>query len=104
MKIKSVFALFFIALLFLFSCGSGSKENKSIPLTSEGNYKKHCVACHGTDGNMGAAGAKKLPESGMSPQERENIISTGKGNMPSFKNKLGSEEIKALAEYTLTLK
>jgi mono/diheme cytochrome c family protein len=53
---------------------------------------------------MGIAGAKKLPESTLALEEREAIITNGKGTMPAFKNQLDAASIKAVAEYTLTLK
>lgn len=67
-------------------------------------YTTHCTACHGADGNMGVAGAKKIPESVLTLEERIELITHGKKTMPAFKEKLTTEEIKRLAEYTLTLK
>ena len=67
-------------------------------------YSSKCTACHGADGNMGIAGAKKLPESTLALEEREAIITIGKGTMPAFKNQLDAASIKVVAEYTLTLK
>lgn len=99
--------LLFLFIVLLFACGV--KENKqstvktSAQLTGKENFNNHCIACHGSDGNMGVAGAKKLPTSVLTQQEREDIISAGKGNMPAFKDKLSIEEINKVAEYTLTL-
>lgn len=67
-------------------------------------YNESCKPCHGADGNMGVAGAKKLPLSTLNQEEREGIIKNGKGTMPSFDAQLTDEEIKKVAEYTLTLK
>ena len=101
------FLIFFLFYLFL-SCNSSTKKEtvpkNSSNLTGQESYVKNCSACHGNDGNMGLAGAKRLPESALTQQEREKIISNGKNNMPAFKDKLNPEEIKKVAEYTFTLK
>ncbi len=110
---KQIFILStFILLMGILSCGEKAPEKKtesttnpvSTNATGEDNYKKFCVACHGADGDMGMAGAKSLPKSALSQQEREDIISNGKGTMPGFNQKLDPEAIKKVAEYTLTLK
>jgi mono/diheme cytochrome c family protein len=67
-------------------------------------YTTHCTACHGADGNMGVAGAKKIPASVLTLDERIELITHGKKTMPAFNEKLNTDEIKRLAEYTLTLK
>jgi cytochrome c6 len=107
----------FIILLFLGSwiitgCGSGTQkpntETSTSTTTTPSNgadiYAGKCSACHGSDGNMGIGGAKKLPESVLSQEEREQIISGGKKTMPAFKDQLSVDDIKAVAAYTLTLK
>ena len=112
--------IFFILILtgLSFSCGNSDKppfetkkqpdtQNKETVVSSasgEELYAQKCTACHGDDGNLGVAGAKKIPASAMTQQERENIITNGKGTMPAFKDQISSEEIKKIAEYTLTLK
>jgi cytochrome c6 len=67
-------------------------------------YTEKCTACHGSDGNMGIGGAKKIPASTLTLDERITLISNGKSTMPAFKTQLSDEEIKALAEFTMTLK
>jgi len=115
MKRKILFILF--PGLLLLSCGgtstpdnnsTNSKEDKttsgSSSLTGEQLYTKHCTPCHGSDGTMGVAGAKKIPESALTQIERESLISTGKNTMPSFSGKMNADEIKRVAEYSFTLK
>ena len=113
MKNPLVSILFIGSIVFIFSCGNKSqdknissgnqKENEKV--TGQSNYQKHCTACHGSDGNLGVAGAKNLPGSILTQLEREQIIRNGKGSMPSFStDKMSDDEVKALAEYTLTLK
>jgi mono/diheme cytochrome c family protein len=67
-------------------------------------YQKHCGICHGDDGRKGFAEAKIIPESALNIDERIALITRGKGTMMPYANVLNKEEIKAVAEYTLTLK
>jgi mono/diheme cytochrome c family protein len=107
---KKYYLPIFLLFSLLYSCGNKLPEQKAeTPVSSgtmsgEDNYKKFCIACHGSDGNLGISGAKSIPNSALSQQDREVIITNGKGTMPAFKEKLSTEEIKRLAEYTLTLK
>lgn len=82
----------------------GYKQEEQPVYSGAELYNKKCTACHGSDGNLGVAGAKKLPQSVLSQEERESIIKNGKGTMSAFKDQLSDEEIKKVAEYTLTLK
>ncbi len=82
---------------------SGSDQNKKV-YSGEELYTQKCTACHGGDGNLGVGGAKKISASTLTQQEREELISNGKKTMPAFKTQLSQEEIKAVAEYTFTLK
>lgn len=103
-------------ILFIFSCGNKIQEKNNpkgntksqqedLKTTGETNYQKFCVSCHGSDGKLGVAGAKDLPTSIMSQQERELIIRNGKGSMPAFgTEKMTDLQVKDLAEYTFTLK
>lgn len=65
-------------------------------------YNTHCGICHGKNGRKGLAGAKVLPESELTVEGRIEIITNGKGQMMPYKNILSEEEIKAVAEYTMT--
>src|SRR5688572_11230298 len=107
--------------IFLLSCGGEKspfdkkntpgnettpKENTQDKKVYSGGelYTQRCTACHGSDGNLGIGGAKKISESTLTQEEREELIANGKKTMPAFKEQLSDEEIKALAEYTFTLK
>ena len=124
MKIKIVVVLLFgIWFLGFLSCG-GSEKNPFLDKKQNSGsdappreqvqekkvysggelYSQKCTACHGSDGNLGVGGAKKISESTLTQEEREELIANGKKTMPAFKEQLSSEEIKALAEYTFTLK
>ena len=69
-------------------------------------FKTRCVACHGSKGNMGANGAANLQMSNISLSERITAVTHGRVDkgMQAFKTILSPEEIKAVAEYTITLK
>lgn len=95
-----IFSIFFLMLLY-FSCEHNSKE---AVLDAATLYKKKCVLCHGADGKMGLNGAKELPLSKLTVGERIKIIQQGKNLMPSFKEQLSFEQIKAIAEFTMQFK
>jgi mono/diheme cytochrome c family protein len=86
-------------------------ENVDVPATTEVNgvnggevYVAHCARCHGDDGKLGMSGATDLSTSTLSLAEKMDIIKNGKGGiMPSYVT-IGDDQIKAVAEYTETLK
>jgi len=96
MRISSV--LIFIVLC-LYACADSSKE-----LSGQEIYKGRCMACHGADGRMGMNGAKDLPSSPLTVKQRVSVVADGRKIMPSFKAVMSTEQIKAVVEYTMTLK
>lgn len=110
--------LFQIVTLF-FAIGCESAEDKiarqateaaqsssGIHLIPDGAavFRKNCVTCHGAKGSLGLNGAKDLTASNLNLDERMTIITEGKKLMTPFGVILSRQEIKAVAEYTLTLK
>lgn len=83
-----------------------SKASSSPAVTVDGEkiFRQNCVVCHGADGKLGANGSKDLTMSELSTDERYAIISKGKGVMTAFENILTISEIKAVADYTVTLR
>lgn len=67
-------------------------------------FRQYCVVCHGADGKLGLNGAKDLSASILTPEERINVITNGRKLMTPFNEILSADEIKAVAEYTQTLK
>jgi mono/diheme cytochrome c family protein len=72
-------------------------------------YNKKCSMCHGKDGV-----AKKMAEGSSNLNDAEwqkttsveaiaKTTAEGKGKMPKYQDKLTEDEIKAIAEYVLTL-
>ena len=71
---------------------------------ASGLYKSKCAMCHGADGskltahNLQTADVQKLSDA-----ELADVITNGKGKMPSYKS-LKPEEVKGLVAYIRTLK
>jgi mono/diheme cytochrome c family protein len=112
----------FLILLLLagiaYACGGGETADNDTPdsttppvakaepaKTVDGQkvYKTYCITCHGLYGDMGASGAFNLQTSELAVAERMTVITNGRGAMTPFKEILDEDEIKAVAEYTLTL-
>lgn len=100
-----------VVLFILISCGSkeGAQQTtasqEAVPAADGAKiFKLNCELCHGYDGKLGANGSKDLSISALSLDERIAIITKGKGAMVAYENILTLSEIKAVAEYTLTLK
>jgi cytochrome c6 len=67
-------------------------------------FAQYCVTCHGADGKLGLNGAKHLNLSVLSVDERVALITHGKGAMTAFSGILKPDEIRAVANYTLSFK
>jgi len=109
--------LLFILALIVLACGGGEDTpseapmaKKAKPAAKEINVKKiwkvRCIACHGLYGDMGTNGAANLQESEQPLDYRINIIKNGSENgvMNAFGEILDDDEIKAMAEYTMSMK
>ena len=110
---KKILFFAFIAA-FIIACGGNEKASKKTnkkakPVAAKvvdgaKVYKTYCVICHGSKGNMGSNGAFNLTTSELSVDERIAVVTKGRGMMTPFGGVLKEDEIKAVAEYTLTLK
>jgi mono/diheme cytochrome c family protein len=74
-------------------------------------WAKKCKTCHGADGTVTKVGEKKgapahLYEKTekMTVEDAIKAVTNGGEKMPAFKDKLTEAEIKAVSEYSLTLK
>ncbi|MBI1225812.1 MAG: hypothetical protein GC192_11295 [Bacteroidetes bacterium] len=112
MKKLLIFTLF---ATLIYACSQSGSENGSEKSSSESTtaapsadgekiYKTYCVTCHGLYGDMGASGAFNLQVSTLPVEERINVITNGRKAMTPFKELLSEDKIKAVAEYTMTLK
>lgn len=75
-------------------------------LTIDGHeiFMNNCASCHGEDGKLGLMGSPDLSGSVMDLSARIEIVKNGKGAMTGFSGILNDDQIKAVAEYTQTLK
>ena len=99
--------------MIMFSCilfaATAPALAEDVPAGKAG-YDKKCAMCHGKDGvaKKMAKGAANLndPEwqSSTTLDEVFKVISEGSETMKGFAGKLSEDEIKAISEYTLTLK
>jgi len=102
-----------VAIMVSFTIACANKDNKPKESSSSSTetaavdgakiYKQSCALCHGPDGKLGANGSKDLTISDFDINERIAMISKGKGVMTAFENILSLAEIKAVAEYSMTL-
>lgn len=100
-----------VLVLLTFACGQKGKPAGKETTSAEKPavdgakiYKQNCELCHGPDGKLGANGSKDLTVSDLDLNERILQISKGKGAMVAYENILSLAEIRAVAEYTMTLK
>ncbi|MBK8968176.1 MAG: cytochrome c [Saprospiraceae bacterium] len=114
---RVVFPSLLVASLYV-ACGSES-NSRSVAKTTEkpkattqtataidgaAVFRLYCVTCHGADGKLGLNGAGDLTKSALTLEERVTQISKGKNMMTAFEEILSPEEIRAVAEFTLSLK
>lgn len=111
------FSLLAILAVIVLACGGGENMPDEAPMAKKAEpaakdidvkkiWKVRCIACHGLYGDMGTNGAANLQESDKDLAYRINIIAKGSENgvMTAFGDILDEDEIKAMAEYTMTLK
>jgi len=77
---------------------------------SSATFRTKCAMCHGPDGGGSAVGksmnvpdlrspaVQKLPDA-----ELAQVIASGKGGMPSFKNSLSEDQIHSMVSYVRSL-
>ena len=113
--IKSLTATISIAFVSLFSTQSlHSKQlNAHSFAFADGAaiYAERCVNCHGSDGRAQTPrgkrkGATDFTSAKWKPNDARmmKVIAEGKGNMPSFKEVLSEDEIKAVMMFVKTFK
>lgn len=106
-----------VAIALVIACGGNdnpyTNKSKSTKKTSstkkskldgEKIYKQYCTICHGVKGDMGASGAHDLTKSELTLAERIAVVTNGRKTMTPFKGTLSDAKIKAVAEYSITLK
>ena len=102
---SAILLAFFVGLtLFVVSVVQADPRPNSA--ASVATFRTKCAMCHGPDGRGSAVGNSMSVPDLRSPAvqkpadaELAQVISKGKGGMPSFKNSLNDEQIHALVAY-----
>ncbi|MCX6352822.1 MAG: cytochrome c [Bacteroidetes bacterium] len=66
-------------------------------------YTKHCISCHGENGKQENTANPDLTKTKLDEEDIGNLVFHGKGAMPSFEEKLGEPEIRAVSKYVVSL-
>jgi cbb3-type cytochrome c oxidase subunit III len=87
----------FVVLLF-------ANEPDDAPTTSSGQeiFTANCAQCHGPEGEGGTGPrlAGTVVEEYPDEQDQIAVVRDGRGSMPSFRDRLSPEQIRAVVEYT----
>ena len=62
-------------------------------------FDNNCSKCHGKEGAKKAFGVKSLQKSQLTTAQNVEIITNGKGKMPSWKGVLTTEQINQVVGY-----
>ena len=106
----ALFAFAVLLLLFvgltLFVVSIVRADNSQDSAASSSTFKTKCAMCHGPDGGGSQVGKTlNVPDlrspavQKLSDAELAQIISDGKGGMPSFKGSLSEDQIHGLVTY-----
>jgi cytochrome c6 len=80
--------------------------SSAIAQDAAATYKAKCAMCHGADGKGGKMGTRDFASADVkaeSDAQLVDIVTKGKGKMPSYSGKLKDTEIKDLVAYIRTL-
>jgi mono/diheme cytochrome c family protein len=109
-----VVASLFLLMLFVgltLAVASIAQTNPAPDSADAGaTFRTKCVMCHGPDGagsqvgkSMNVPDFRSEPVQKLSDAELAQIVSDGKGGMPSFKSSLTADQIHALVTHIRTL-
>ncbi len=100
-----------IPILVLNACSteqvsdSTTVDESNVVVSGKKIYDNNCMACHGSDGKLGAGGALDLSTSKMSTEEMSTIIDEGRNGMPPHKHVCKTQEEKdSLVSFVLNLR
>ena len=92
-----------LGLVVLLACGLIAVSSSSaVAQDAAATYKAKCAMCHGPDGKGGKMGTRDFASAEVkaeSDAQLTEIITKGKGKMPSYDGKLKDTEIKDLVTY-----
>ena len=106
----SIFLLLVFSALTLFVSSVVRANLGPDSVASTATFRTKCAMCHGQDGrgsqvgksmnvpDLRSAEVQKLPDAQLAQ-----IISDGKGGMPSFKNSVSEDQIQGLVTYIRSL-
>lgn len=69
-------------------------------------FGQRCAGCHGGDGSGGIGprlAAGRVVADFPDPQDQIALVTTGRGGMPAFGERLSDDEIAAVVDYTRTV-
>jgi cytochrome c6 len=101
----------FIAETLLFSVSNAHARADQDSAATKSTFQTKCAMCHGADGagsevgksmnvpDLRAPVVQKLPDVQLAQ-----VISEGKGGMPSFKSSLGEDQVHALVAHIRSLR
>ena len=106
---SSIFTALIAGLMgFPISIANANAAQGSAAITA--TFRTKCAMCHGDDGGGSEVGkSMNVPDlrsemvQGRTDAELIEIISNGKGGMPSFKNSLSPKQIQALVKHVRAL-
>jgi mono/diheme cytochrome c family protein len=109
---KALALVSFLLIVMAYGLAEMSKKQKpatidsaiSSSMNGQEIYTANCVKCHGDDGKLKLMGAPDLSLSAMEINTKIEIIKNGKSAMTPFNGTLNEQQIKAVADYTETLK
>jgi cytochrome c6 len=98
---------FRMGLVTLMACGVVAIcASSAVAQDAASTYKAKCAMCHGADGKGGKMGTRDFASADVkaeSDAQLVDIVTKGKGKMPSYSGKLKDTEIKDLVAYIRTL-
>jgi cytochrome c6 len=92
--------------LITLTAGIAMCASSAIAQDAAATYKAKCAMCHGADGKGGKMGTRDFASADVkaeSDAQLIDIVTKGKGKMPSYGGKLKDTEIKDLVGYIRTL-
>jgi len=96
-----------MGLLAMLACGLFAVgSTQAVAQDAAATYKAKCAMCHGADGKGGKMGTRDFASAEVKAEtdaQLTDIITKGKGKMPSYSGKLKDTEIKDLVAYIRTL-
>ena len=106
----STILMAFIVVLTLFPVSIVRANRGQDSAASTATFRTKCAMCHGQDGggsdvgkSMNASDLRSQAVQKLPDAELAQVISNGKGGMPSYKNSLSEDQIHALVTYIHSL-